>query len=370
MSALGWLSLLVALEGFSGTLRVRGESENYRIRRPFVLMRTRITWTWARPHTRLVLQIQDSRRMGEELNTLTDGSADQMDLHQGFLEISGQTRPWRIRLGRMEVRYANERLLGAVGWDNVGRSMDGGVFRYGRENWVDLFGYILRDTDTFQTRLAGIWVHRAPLQVFSILEQRSGDSPGYRLTGGGMGTFALGQTRVQMEVAYQGGRWDTEISAYMVTLSLQRPFAWGQGKIAVDVLSGDDTSTTDVSEVFHTLYPTNHKFYGFMDFFLNIPRDTDGRGLVDAYLTLSRRWDLLTLRMDVHRFLAHQGLEPWGTEIDATLKTRIQQAGIQAGASVMLPETLGRARWGNGPHWWVYAMVTLSLSHTSSHGEP
>ena len=34
-------------------------------------------------------------------------------------------------------------------------------------------------------------------------------------------------------------------------------------------------------KVFDTLFTTNHKFYGLADLFLNIPLQTDGRGLQD-----------------------------------------------------------------------------------------
>ncbi len=43
---------------------------------------------------------------------------------------------------------------------------------------------------------------------------------------------------------------------------------------AVRTISGTSFST-------ETLFATNHKFYGFADLFLNIPRDTAGRGLRD-----------------------------------------------------------------------------------------
>lgn len=52
-----------------------------------------------------------------------------------------------------------------------------------------------------------------------------------------------------------------------------------------DYLSGnsDGTNIGSKSNNFNTLYATNHKFYGYMDYFLNIPTDSKQRGLIDLY---------------------------------------------------------------------------------------
>ncbi len=50
--------------------------------------------------------------------------------------------------------------------------------------------------------------------------------------------------------------------------------------VGIDYLSGDD-GTDDDYNVFNTLYATNHKYYGFMDYFINLPNDTYGKGLMD-----------------------------------------------------------------------------------------
>ena len=53
--------------------------------------------------------------------------------------------------------------------------------------------------------------------------------------------------------------------------------------VGVEYLSGDDDPTDGTYKVFDTLYATNHKFYGFMDYFLNIPVHTFGLGLRDVH---------------------------------------------------------------------------------------
>ena len=61
--------------------------------------------------------------------------------------------------------------------------------------------------------------------------------------------------------------------------------------------------TTTHSESFSTLYATNHKFYGYMDYFMNIPAGTKRSSLIDRYLRLgivSAKKFKATL--DVHHF--------------------------------------------------------------------
>ena len=70
-----------------------------------------------------------------------------------------------------------------------------------------------------------------------------------------------------------------------------------------DYLSGDDDLGDDETKVFDTLFATNHKFYGYADFFLNIPAHTAGRGLRDMALKLKRTLRPgLSLGLDVHTF--------------------------------------------------------------------
>ena len=48
--------------------------------------------------------------------------------------------------------------------------------------------------------------------------------------------------------------------------------------------------------VFNTLYATNHKYYGFMDYFIDIPRHTYGLGLIDIHAKASNYLHLVNLK--------------------------------------------------------------------------
>lgn len=78
------------------------------------------------------------------------------------------------------------------------------------------------------------------------------------------------------------------LSGYMLNAYLQHTGLKGTPLLGIDVLSGDDASTTDKVEGWAPKYGTNHKFYGFMDYFYvgNGHGGVDARsaGLMDIYL--------------------------------------------------------------------------------------
>jgi hypothetical protein len=118
------------------------------------------------------------------------------------------------------------------------------------------------------------------------------------------GLFATGQagplTLTGEGYAQLGDLAHNSISAWMaagrVTYKSTLPGALGVGLFG-EALSGDRTK----EGAFDTLYGTNHKFYGEMDFFLDIPKHTALHGLVDAGASLSALpspW--LTCNLDAH----------------------------------------------------------------------
>src|SRR5262245_8964535 len=83
---------------------------------------------------RVFVQAQDSREAGVEASTASNEK--NIDLHQGFLEIRKMgAKGLGLVAGRQELKYGDERMIGAYGWNNVGRSFDGVKIRYTRERW-------------------------------------------------------------------------------------------------------------------------------------------------------------------------------------------------------------------------------------------
>ena len=94
-------------------------------------LRTRFAVTYENEDMSSFVQLQDSRVFGTETNTLTDGTADMLDVHQAYFKLNNLFGlGLSAKVGRFEAVYGPQRLIGAVGWHNVGRSFDGVVFNY------------------------------------------------------------------------------------------------------------------------------------------------------------------------------------------------------------------------------------------------
>ncbi len=124
--------------------------------------------------------------------------------------------------------------------------------------------------------------------------------------------------------------------------------------VGYDFLSGNNASNTSSTRDsrFHTLYPTNHKFYGHMDYFLNIPKDTKGGGLQDAYFKINYMPSQTgKVGLDVHYFLLANKVSdpinsgqylklPLGLELDLYGSYKpLSYLEIKGGYSTMLAST-------------------------------
>jgi hypothetical protein len=150
------------------------------------------------------------------------------------------------------------------------------------------------DSTAADRSLFGLWASNEHFDLFALGDMNATDGAGRdeidRYTLGGSGRGQFGNVALQATAAYQVGdqmqtgipRQDIEAyfasaaANYLLTGSLR-----GQFGIQADYLSGDQTPLDDTFGGFNTLYATNHKFYGFMDLFLNLPRQT-GTGGRDA----------------------------------------------------------------------------------------
>ena len=354
----------------------------------FNLLRTRLgVRFFPIENVEALLQIQDSRMFGEELNTLTDGDADQLDLHQGYVRITNLfNRPVDLQLGRFEAVYGAQRLIGAVGWHNVGRSFDGVLLRlHPRNVKIDLFNLKLVEKlepgGKGDLNVMGAYgdfqlIENYTTQAFVIWQRANPSSELNRFT---LGLYLAGTTanfRPEIDLAYQGGeREGIDVSALLVAVnlgytvpgvSLRPTFSAG-----IDYLSGDDDPADDTFKVFDTLYATNHKFYGFMDYFLNIPVHTLGLGLRDIHAKIAfKPHQDLSLRLAYHNFSANEDFTladgatttRFGDEIDFTLVFNYnQRVSFTGGASVFAPGAIFEETRGSDLGLWGYLMTVVNL---------
>ncbi|TFG62647.1 MAG: hypothetical protein E4H28_07405, partial [Gemmatimonadales bacterium] len=336
------------------------------------LLRTRLG-ALARPSEQVgvFIQLSDSRVFGEEANTLADATADRLDVHQAWLAWTPQPN-LTLTVGRQELAFADERLVGPVDWTNVSRAFDGARLNLRAAGWT-LAGFAMSldeqaallatglnprvnaDSTASDRSLFGLWAATDHFDLFALGDMNATDGPDRsdidRYTFGGRARTQLGNVALQATGAYQVGdqtqtgipRQDLEAymasaaANYLLTGSLR-----GQIGVQADVLSGDESPLDDTFGGFNTLYATNHKFYGFMDLFLDLPRQTGDLGLVDVMFRAMIRPDVWTVKADVHHFsLAEENLagdKAIGVELDLTAsRTLAGGLGIQAGYSLFSP---------------------------------
>jgi len=234
----------------------------------FVLQRTRVNFDGKFENgAGFFAEIQDSRTWGNETSTLTQMSF--IDLHQGYFTF-GKDVKWK--LGRQELAYGKQRLLGATGWSNVGRSFDAikaTLPFFDRE--LDIFYAKVSENATTIIQndnidLAGIYFKGDGLEPYFINKndlnlQSNRSTLGARL----FGDFAGG--KLESELMYQtGGIAAKSIGAYAGVVNFSYPVMSGTLlNIEMNYASGDDNAADNTVKTFDQLYPTNHGKYGLAD---------------------------------------------------------------------------------------------------------
>ena len=274
----------------------------------------------------LKIALQDVRAWGEETSTLSDYSADGLDMHEAWAEARCPLG-LALRVGRQELAYDNQRLIGAVGFSQQGRSFDAVRLRYsgaGGAIQAESFYAKTGEEDAFRettdasgksvtlagsprdTDVAGLWLRYTGLRQvrpsLALYYDWFGPNNRNRFT---VGTFIDGEPlhglTYSAEIYYQGGHQGSDdlgqdIAAFMGGLraGYRLPVRFSPSVSGwVEYLSGDDDPSDDKVRTFDTLYATNHGFYGYMDFFTNIPAHTKGYGLLDLGLRVKvepARW--------------------------------------------------------------------------------
>jgi hypothetical protein len=327
----------------------------------FVSMRARANITASlEKNVTIFLQVQDVRLWGEETNTLGDFNANNFDLHQGYIDIRSNTGDLFGRVGRQEVNLGGQRLVGAVGWTQQGRSFDGVLFGgsggFGKVNILaaQLGNAVASGIDRDRELIAGygtIDVAADQAVDVYVIFNRDDNPAGTANTDTEQATFGArwvgkGNRFVyRAEGSFQTGeRGGTDVSAYMFGGRVGYGFGDATLTLWYDYLSGDDDADDGEIKVFDTLFATNHKFYGFADLFLNVPAHTAGQGLQDLALKFAVvPADGWRLGIDAHSFRLAKtgGFESGhlGEEVDLVATwTYSPNLTIQGGAAFVIQD--------------------------------
>jgi hypothetical protein len=366
-------------------------------------MRLRLGFTVEiRDDYRVLVQAQDSREAGIEASTASNEK--NLDLHQGYLEVrKAGVEGLSLVLGRQEMKYGDERILGAFGWNNVGRSFDGGRARYARDRfWADAFFMRVSSGTaggaTTGSHLYGTYLSFAPrkgsaYEVYGLAFDDSARLPGETAdpnrprTWGDTAAAALGgrikdrfgRLDLTVEAAAERGRVrgdDLSALAFAAVAGLNlggsvkvRPFA------GYEHATGDEDPADGEKEEFFNFFPTNHPHYGYMDLW-------GWRNLRGPLAGVSVAGGRHFAQAKVHDFALDEAAGPWkdaagnllaadpagrsgrsvGVEADLTYRFAWREkASLEVGLSRFEPGRFARLNRGDDPSHWGYVQVTVAF---------
>jgi len=362
--------------------------------------------------TFVYLQLQNSRRLGvPSSGDLTDSAV--VDMHQAYFDIRDLVFPEiRLRAGRFEMVYGNQRVFGSDNWGNVGRVWDGARLSYvGDKLRID--GFYLkrkevnssienRDFDimgaysTMQAiRLDLFWFYELDADIhyyWKVRLQRHNIGWYYECMPSDSAYFLIIQGNYQFGkipvAAYPQDRLQN-ISAYLfngeagLSFNGQLPV---RAKLGFDYSSGDNMfnqSTKDTYSAYSSDYYSSHKFQGYMDLFQYSPvvgyseylEYSSVEGLVDIYAGAEARpihnW---LVALDIHYFRAAdyyrtdwpkaEFTKKLGPEFDLTTEYESDRSAVfTGGCSIFFPESahIFSDLPGRQAALWGYLMIAVNF---------
>ena len=269
-----------------GFKTLRGPDDNPAF---FVEQRSRLFAHYQMDKLELNVSFQDVRIWGAT-NQVHKTDPSLTNLFEGWARYHFSPL-WSVKVGRQTIDRNNARFLGDLDWAQQSRVHDallfiyedtaaqftaqvGGAFNQRINEPAHLFGSDYLGVDNYKT-MQFVWINKTyAASEWSLVFQNDGrqvaadTSLAFRQTYGAVGTKKLGSIAIDGELYYQGGknRLGTKVSAWLVSLSGTYKTQLTPITLGFDYLSGTDiTDTRDHS--FDPLYGTNHKFYGYMDYF-------------------------------------------------------------------------------------------------------
>ncbi len=264
-----------------------------------------------------------------------------------------------VDVGRFELAYGDQRVLGSVGWSQVGRAWDGLRlgFRPGEEVKFDTF--VARYTDGSvdflggDSILAGLYatwqqpvdevMDSADLYILYDASQLRLDPMIERATIGSRFVFGPGDFDLSAEGAFQFGTdcrlleedicEEASVAAYFADIEAGYSIAELRPFLGGSIASGDDPDTERI-EAYDQLYPTGHAFLGYMD--LIGPRTN----LIEVRAGVQGTYEWLNYEVVAHHF---RRLQPQAESVGIELNTKIfatltQGLNLGVGHGLFIPD--------------------------------
>lgn len=221
---------------------------------------------------------------------------DPIDLRQAYIKLG--RKDFNVTIGRQLLSYGDERLVGGFDWNNIGRTFDAVKVHYGNDAW-SLEGFassvVVPNEDEFNQSDLFDGNDTGRNQIFSGLYFSNKSWLPFQVTDayvfhlheeysvGNTNFFTLGSRVKADPKKLNGFDYEAEMALQLgeVKGGDLTAFAghWGAGYnwldspikprlgIEYNYATGDGDPADGDVDTFQNLFPTNHKFYGYMDVF-------------------------------------------------------------------------------------------------------
>lgn len=408
-----------------GTLQKKGDDAAL-----FTSQRTRLNAGYTGYRFKVFMALQDVRVWGQDASSINRNTTDANDglmLHEAWTELIlndtvSKFQNISLKIGRQEIAYDDQKVLGGLDWLQQARHHDAVVFKFANKGWVvdagaafnqnkelavgTLYNGIPPTTagypagtngigtmyKSFQYAYVGKKMFFGDLSLLffkddfnkytSVAAVKTPVQGVWSRTTSGLYYNANLTKRINLTGSYyyQGGRnkdgktLSANLASITSTFQFGRKLFVGPG---VDFLSGNNgTKNNTRSHLFDPLYGTPHKFWGGMDYFY-VASGFGSQGLANYFFKAKyNAKDNLTFFADIHGFQSANAISNGaggtrtrylGTELDLKMTYNFtKMINVEAGYSFMkATQTMASAQVKNvananlSPQW---AYIALKVS--------
>lgn len=387
----------------------------------FTSQRSRLLFRYSMYRLKFGVTVQDVRVWGQDVSTINRTTTQDLNafmLHEAWAEIvltdtSSKKKSLKLKIGRQELVYDDQRLLGNLDWLQQGRRHDAALLKYETQNWMFHIGAAFNQN---KENASGTIYNSTPPGNYaattnggSMYKSLQFLYAGKKLNKGNASFLFLtdqfskfhADTALQSEKIFETGTWsrattglyfNNSFNKLTFTASAYYQFgknASGQNLTAglvsgaaqysftkkfnagagIDYYSGGNKGTT--SHAFDPLYGTPHKFAGLMDYYY-AANPFGKNGLVDYYVKARYKPCLqFLLAADLHQFNSAAKLSGYtknlGQEFDITGSYSLtKQISFEAGyAHYFITSLLTSASVKNVANSkpsanWAYLMINVN----------
>ena len=400
LTATGQIRERTELRAGQGTLQKEGDKAGL-----FTSQRARLNIGFTGYRFKIYTSLQDVRVWGQDassINRTTTEANNGILFHEAWAEVmlndtTSKIQNLSLKVGRQEISYDDQKVLGGLDWLQQGRRHDAIVFKYANKGWIADIGAAFNQNKELNTGTVyngvnsaytagtnGIGTMYKSFQYaylgkkfffgdvsflffkddFNKYTNVTSGSPAVTTKVYGEGVWSRNTTgfyfnsNITRKInltgsAYHQGGHDKDgrslranLASITSTFQIGRKLFVGPG---IDYLSGTDgtkaVTATSQSNLFDPLYGTPHKFWGSMDYFY-AASGFGKQGLLNYFFKMKyNAKDNLTFLLDIHGFEAANTLSNGaggkldsylGTELDLLVKYNLtKMINIEAGYSIM-----------------------------------